>query len=238
MIPFSITDTVVAAGIISSELHKLPADAWIESFPLTFTDAFANSAFSKSPDSVELFYTGVEELDKRNIIRRHTRDGNLLQWKRPNYKEQFALCKDDAGVKDGLVRANADLMAQIDAEAKQAAAESAKAEADLAKAEADVAKAEADLAKAEADVAKAEADVAKAEADVAKADADVAKAEADVAKAETDVAKEKADVAKAVADVAKADADVAKAVANVAKAVANVAKAVANVAKAEARRPL
>ena len=157
MIPFSITDTVVAVGIISSELHKLPSDAWTTKSQLIRTDAFANSAFSKSPSSVELFEKGVEELDKRNIIRRHARDWTLLQWKRPNYKKQFALCKDDTGVNDVLVRANAMLMAQIEVEVRKAADEAKKAAAESAIADSALKKAAAESAMADADSAEAEA---------------------------------------------------------------------------------
>lgn len=104
---------MVAAGIISSELHKRLSDDWITTFELISTEAFAKSAFSKSSRSMALFTSAVSELDKLNIIRRHSSDQNRLQWKRPNYRRQFDLCKDDQAIKIVSVAANASLMVAV-----------------------------------------------------------------------------------------------------------------------------
>jgi hypothetical protein len=126
---------VVAADILSSELHKLPSGAWITMSEIEQTQAFANSAFGESPKSVDLFQKGVEELDQRNIIRRHARDATLLQWKRPSYRHQFALCADDSKVKGVFARANANLKMKLAAALKKEAAESVNADADLLEAQ-------------------------------------------------------------------------------------------------------
>jgi sorbitol-specific phosphotransferase system component IIA len=112
----------VAAGIIASELHKRPSDAWITTHELRQTEAFANSAFSKSPDSMVLFATGVSELDKLNFIRRNAGDQNRLHWKRPNYRQQYALCKDDFAIQEVSKQANSNLMEKVEVDARRRAA--------------------------------------------------------------------------------------------------------------------
>ncbi len=141
-----IIEAVVAAGIFFSEFHKRPSDAWITMYEIEQTQAFANSAFSKSPKSFELLQNGLDELVKRNVIRQHTRDFTLMKWMRPSHRHQFALCADDAAVKDVLARANANLMETVAAVLRKEAAETAKVAAESAKADADLLEAQKRLA--------------------------------------------------------------------------------------------
>jgi hypothetical protein len=160
----------VAADIISSELHMRPSNAWIKTLELRNTSAFANSAFSKSSRSMALFADGLNELDKLNIIRRNASNQNYVQWKRPHYRQQFALCKDDEEIKVVSAAANASLAAEIDAQVKKAAAEATEAVAKIALADSSVKKAAAEAANADSAVKKAAAEAALADAVILEAE--------------------------------------------------------------------